>query len=108
MKYEITTEMNLSNVIKETREVSRALYEFADKLESIERKYKELRAENANTPKKGYWIREKSPYGLSHNYECSECGRVIYDEHDNLKNFPYCHCGAKMVGIIGKLVSPAS
>ena len=46
MKYEITAEMNLSNVIEEAREVSRALYEFADKLESIERKYKKLQAES--------------------------------------------------------------
>jgi len=46
MKYEITAEMNLSNVIEEAKEASRALYEFADKLESIERKYKELWAES--------------------------------------------------------------
>ena len=46
MRYEITTEMNLRNIIEETREVSRALYEFADKLESIERKYKELQKES--------------------------------------------------------------
>lgn len=45
MKYEITAEMNLSNVIEEVKEVSRALYKFADELENIERKYKELRAE---------------------------------------------------------------
>lgn len=46
MRYEITAEMNLRNIIEETREVSRALYEFADKLESIERKYKELQNES--------------------------------------------------------------
>jgi hypothetical protein len=46
MKYEITAEMNLRNIIEETREVSRALYEFADKLESIERKYKKLQKES--------------------------------------------------------------
>lgn len=46
MRYEITDEMNLRNIIEETREVSRALYEFADKLESIERKYKELQKES--------------------------------------------------------------
>lgn len=45
MEYIITAEMNLSNVIEEAKEVSRALYEFADKLESIERKYKEPKAE---------------------------------------------------------------
>lgn len=46
MKYEITAEMNLSNVIEEAKEVSRALYEFADKLESIEKKYRELQKES--------------------------------------------------------------
>lgn len=46
MRYEITAEMNLRNIIEQTREVSRALYEFADKLESIERKYKELQKES--------------------------------------------------------------
>lgn len=46
MRYEITAEMNLRNIIEETMEVSRALYEFADKLESIERKYKELQKES--------------------------------------------------------------
>lgn len=46
MRYEITAEMNLRNMIEETREVSRALYEFADKLESIEKKYKELQKES--------------------------------------------------------------
>jgi hypothetical protein len=46
MKYEITAEMNLRNIIEETREVSRALYKFADELESIERKYKELQKES--------------------------------------------------------------
>jgi hypothetical protein len=46
MRYEINAEMNLRTIIEETREVSRALYEFADKLESIERKYKELQKES--------------------------------------------------------------
>lgn len=41
MKYEVTAQMNLKNIIAETREVSRALYEFADKLEQIEKKYAE-------------------------------------------------------------------
>jgi hypothetical protein len=39
MKYEITAQMNLKNIIEEAKEVSRALYEFADKLEQIEKKY---------------------------------------------------------------------
>lgn len=49
MKYEITAEMNLSNVIEEAKEVSRALYEFADKLENIERKYKKLQESEDKT-----------------------------------------------------------
>ena len=35
-----TAEINLSSIIEEGREVSRALCEFADKLECIERRYK--------------------------------------------------------------------
>lgn len=41
-KYEITAEMNLKNIIAESREVAQALNEFADNLEQIERKYAEL------------------------------------------------------------------
>ena len=37
--YEIKAEMNLQNLIKESREVAQALSEFADNLERIERKY---------------------------------------------------------------------
>lgn len=37
--YKITAEMNLKNVIEEAREVSTALYKFADELERIENKY---------------------------------------------------------------------
>lgn len=39
--YEITAEMNLKNIIAESREVAEALNEFADKLEQIEKKYAE-------------------------------------------------------------------
>ena len=46
MTYEITAEMNLKEIIDESREVAQALNEFADKLESIERKYKELQKES--------------------------------------------------------------
>ena len=41
-KYEITAEMNLKNIIAESREVAQALNEFADNLERIEKKYAEL------------------------------------------------------------------
>ena len=41
-KYEITAEMNLKNIIAESREVAQALNEFADNIERIEKKYAEL------------------------------------------------------------------
>ena len=39
--YKITAEMNLKNIIAESREVAQALNEFADNLERIEKKYAE-------------------------------------------------------------------
>lgn len=39
---EITLELNLKNIIAESREVAQALNEFADNLEQIEKKYAEL------------------------------------------------------------------
>ena len=31
-------------------------------------------------------------------YQCSDCGRVIWVDHnaESLSDYPYCHCGAKM------------
>ena len=40
-KYEITAEMNLKNLIAESREVAQALNDFAENLERIEKKYAE-------------------------------------------------------------------
>lgn len=39
--YEITTKMNLKNTIAETREFAKAMTEFANTLEQIEKKYAE-------------------------------------------------------------------
>lgn len=50
-------------------------------------------------PKKGYWIKEESLCGWDgHSYQCSECGRSIHldTEMEDLEDYPYCHCGAKM------------
>ena len=44
--YEITPEMNLKNIIAESREVAEALNEFADKLEQIEEKYADKEQED--------------------------------------------------------------
>ena len=47
----------------------------------------------------GHWIRQKGIYGLADTCECSVCGRTIYAGNENdLKDYPYCHCGAKMEG----------
>ena len=40
-RYEITAELNLKNIIAESREVAQALNQFADNLEQIEKKYAE-------------------------------------------------------------------
>ena len=40
-KYEITAEMNLKNIIAESREVAQVLNDFADNLERIENKFAE-------------------------------------------------------------------
>lgn len=36
----------------------------------------------------------------NNTYKCSECGRLLVNITDGLKmvakNYPYCHCGAKM------------
>lgn len=47
----------------------------------------------------GHWIRQMGAYGLADTCECSVCGRTIYAGNENdLKDYPYCHCGAKMEG----------
>jgi hypothetical protein len=48
MTYELNAEMHLEKIIGESREVSQALNEFADKLEEIEKKY----ADNAESEEK--------------------------------------------------------
>lgn len=50
-------------------------------------------------PIKGHWVKEESPFGWDeHSYQCSECGRSIHldTEMEDLDDYPYCHCGAKM------------
>lgn len=49
--------------------------------------------------KMGHWIKENSIHGWDGNsYQCSECGRSIHLdlEVEDLNDYPYCHCGAKM------------
>ena len=50
-------------------------------------------------PKTGHWIKEKSLHGWDgKSYQCSVCGRSIHldPEVEDLPDYPYCHCGAKM------------
>lgn len=49
--------------------------------------------------KTGHWIKEQTIHGWDgYSYQCSECGRSIHIDIDveNLSDYPYCHCGAKM------------
>lgn len=52
-------------------------------------------------PRKGHWIYQTSDDYLGElngYYECSECGRTVGDTvGDIYTEYPYCHCGAKMV-----------
>jgi DNA-directed RNA polymerase subunit RPC12/RpoP len=55
-------------------------------------------------PKTGHWILNKNQ-GVKATgyltYHCSECGREISSKYHGkislLKEYPFCHCGAKMV-----------
>lgn len=55
-------------------------------------------------PKTGHWILNDNQ-GVQAvgylTYHCSECGREICSKYHGkislLKEYPYCHCGAKMV-----------
>lgn len=47
--YEIAAELNLKNIIDESREVAQALNEFADNLEQIEKKYTKLQENEDKT-----------------------------------------------------------
>ena len=50
-------------------------------------------------PKIGHWIKEESIFGWDNkSYQCSVCGRSIHldTKIEDLEDYPYCHCGAKM------------
>lgn len=49
----------------------------------------------------GRWIKEESILGWDgYSYQCSNCGRIIHLDTviEDLSDYPYCHCGAKMNG----------
>lgn len=89
-KYIIEPELNLKNIITESRDVAQALNEFADNLEQIEKKY-------AKPLKMGKWLVVEGYGGIYPLYVCSKCGRYIKLMPDEtLSDYPYCLCGAKM------------
>ena len=49
--------------------------------------------------KTGKWIVKEKGLKVT-IYECSECKRHVMDDtgYDVVKDYPYCHCGARMVG----------
>ncbi len=57
-------------------------------------------SENVAPIKRGKWLPIKNMLYRTH-YRCSECGRdvvVFKYSKTTLKDYPYCHCGAKMEG----------
>jgi hypothetical protein len=53
-------------------------------------------------PKKGHWLLKRTfPTKLYdeylNEYKCSECYREIRCTESQLVNYPYCHCGRRMV-----------
>lgn len=59
---------------------------------------------NSQEPRTGHWIHNENQ-GVQAvgylTYHCSECGREICSKYHGkislLKEYPYCHCGAKML-----------
>lgn len=53
----------------------------------------------------GHWIKEKALHCWDgKSYQCSVCGRSIHidSEVENLSDYHYCHCGAKMAESVDK------
>lgn len=53
-------------------------------------------------PRKGHWILKRTfPTKLYdeylNEYKCSECYREIRCTESQLVNYPYCHCGVRMI-----------
>ena len=62
-------------------------------------KIRELPRVTLREQRKGHWVKEESICGWDgRSYQCSECGRSIHldTEMEDLEDYPYCHCGAKM------------
>lgn len=47
----------------------------------------------------GRWMYCGKVSGHDHMWQCSECLRSEFTKHKNdIKDYPYCHCGARMDG----------
>jgi len=70
---------------------TRMLYEIQDVLESLPPAEPERKI--------GKWITLWRGSAVT-SYKCSECGRTVRDDtgYDVCKDYPYCHCGARMEG----------
>lgn len=67
--------------------------------------YKELidlrKFKEENTRPQGEWIKITKDGITPAEYTCSNCGRTVksyYDDYFIVKEYPFCHCGAKMKG----------
>ena len=110
LKYERTTKNNLGVDC-----ISRA-----DAIKAMQNKAKKLKNEDTinglcgavailyempsvtQAPRKGQWILKRTfPTKLYDEYlseyKCSECYREIRCTESQLVNYPYCHCGARMI-----------
>ena len=67
-----------------------AVLEMIDKMPTVDKMPTEQTAE---------WIMEEKGI-ITTKYRCSKCNRVVWDDtgYDVAKDYPYCHCGAKMKG----------
>lgn len=85
---------NLGITFNKFNKIFKTLYEGVDNLPSV----------TPQEPRKGHWILNDNQ-GVQAagylTYHCSECGREINSKYHGktslLKEYPYCHCGCRMV-----------
>lgn len=66
---------------------------------SVKRVIEQAPPVNAEEIRHGKWVYCGKSSGNDHKWQCSECLRMEYTKHKkDIKDYPYCHCGAKMDG----------
>lgn len=75
----------------------------ATRLHEFEKELFDLPPVTPQEPKTGHWILNDNQgvHAVGYlTYHCSQCGREICSKYHGkfslLKDYPYCHCGAKM------------